>query len=61
MSKGVSYYRRLLSTICLALGFTLLIEHLYVWGGFDISDFPLGHEWLGLILVIAGFILGLRS
>jgi len=41
------------------VGATLLIEHLYVWGGFDFWDF-LGHEWYGLIMIIIGFILSLR-
>ncbi len=35
----------------LIIGMILLIEHLLVYGRFDFKDF-LGHEWLGLILVL---------
>ena len=40
------------------LGAYLLIEHIAVFGG---TDPKLGHEWLGVLLVIAGAVAGLFS
>ena len=53
------YLRKLISLIMIVCGFTLLVEHLMVWGGFDIGDWW-GHEWYGIILIIIGFIISLR-
>lgn len=37
------------------LGAFLLVEHALVWGGFDpIWLDPLGHEWVGLYVLLAG-------
>lgn len=37
-------------------GSFLVLEHLLVWGGFDLI---FGHEWIGLILIALGFITGI--
>lgn len=39
-------------------GSFLLLEHVYQWG-FQYWDF-IGHEYLGIILIIAGSILAIR-
>ena len=41
-----------------ALGAILIVEHILTWGG---TDLTLGHEWLGLGLVIIGTIAGIFS
>jgi len=53
------YIKKLISLCAIIVGATLLIEHLMTWGGFDWGDW-LGHEFYGLILIIIGFIVGLR-
>lgn len=55
----IKYYKKLGSFLCIIAGAGLLLEHLFAWGGFDLLDFQ-GHEWYGIILVIAGFILSGR-
>lgn len=34
-------------------GAALIIEHIYTWGEFSIKDI-IGHEWLGIVLIILG-------
>ena len=47
-------YIKNLSGVCLiGLGAFLLIEHIWSWGELSFFDF-LGHEWLGLIMIIVG-------
>lgn len=38
------------------IGILLLMEHLIVYGRFDFFDF-LGHEWIGLIMVLTPLVL----
>ena len=56
--KPKSYNRFLVSLIFFVSGAALIFEHLITWHGFDFSP---GHEWLGLILIIISFIVGLKK
>jgi len=53
------YIKKLLSAFLIIGGAFLLIEHLYVWGGFDVYDL-LGHEWYAILMIIIGFLLNLK-
>jgi len=50
------YSKNLFGMLFIAAGAFLMIEHIFMWGEFSFFDF-LGHEWLGLILVIFGAVL----
>jgi hypothetical protein len=60
METGTSwtYARRLFGTSMVVLGAFLLGEHLYRFG-FEWWD-VIGHEWLGLVLIIGGVLLAMR-
>jgi len=47
------YSKNLFGILFIGVGAILIIEHIYMWGEFSFFDF-LGHEWLGLILVLGG-------
>ena len=53
-------YRKLGGMASIVLGGFLLLEHIYTWGGVDLDDFPFGHEWYGLGLIVFGFLLVAR-
>jgi hypothetical protein len=53
------YVRRLFGAGIALLGSFLLIEHIYHWG-FELYDI-IGHEWLGLLLIVLGILLTLRT
>jgi len=55
------YYRQLLSTICYLAGAFLLAEHLWTHGSSWDWTFPPGHELWGLLAIIAGILIGLRT
>lgn len=62
MNKEISkpkYLKNLVGISSIFLGAFLIIEHIYSWGEFSFFDF-IGHEWLGLILVIGGIIINLN-
>jgi len=48
--------KKLGSMSLIIVGGFLLLEHIYTYGYISLLD-VLGHEWIGLILVISGFIL----
>ena len=50
---------RLLSATLAVAGSFLLIEHLYLYG-FDFTDI-VGHEWYGVMLIVAAIIVGALS
>lgn len=50
------YWLRLTAGCSIVVGAFLLLEHLFTWGGFDPK---LGHEWYGLMFIVAGSIVGL--
>ena len=51
-----TYYRTLLTTICLLISSFLLLEHTWHFGGIDLSDI-VGHETYGIILFIAAVLI----
>ena len=53
-------FKKLGSIILIAAGSFLLIEHTYSYGGIDLLDI-LGHEWLGIILLVTGVICANRK
>lgn len=53
------YYRRLASGMLLVGGSFLMIEHLFMYGGFDLLDF-VGHEYYGLGMIITAFLLSMK-
>ena len=57
---NLPYVKKLLSVFLIIGGGFLLVEHIYVWGGFDFYDFPWGHEYYGLAMIVAGVLLALR-
>jgi uncharacterized membrane protein len=53
-----TYVRRLFGAALVVLGAFLLGEHIYRFG-FEVYDI-IGHEYLGLVLILAGALLNLR-
>lgn len=53
----VSYNRKLFGSALMFVGAGLGIEHVYRWG-FQFWDF-IGHEWLGLLLFLAGILVAM--
>jgi len=47
------YIKRLYGVGAIILGGYLVVEHIMVWGEFSFFDF-IGHEWLGLLLILSG-------
>jgi len=47
------YTKNLFGALSIGVGAFLIIEHIIVWGEFSIKDL-IGHEWLGLVLIIVG-------
>jgi len=52
------YYKKLASGGLIGVGTYLLIEHLFNFGGYDIE--LIGHEYYGLAMIIAGFLLSIK-
>ena len=52
------YVKTTVSGLCLVAGAYLLLEHLYMFGGFDIEI--LGHEWYGLGLIIFAILIKIK-
>jgi len=48
-------WKRLGSIITIGAGAFLIIEHIWTYGGIDLWDL-LGHEWIGILLIIAGIL-----
>jgi len=55
------YYRKLVSSICYLVGIFLLGEHLWTHGTTWNWVFPPGHELYGLLIIIAGILIGLKG
>lgn len=53
------YSKNLFGILFIGSGAFLLIEHIYFWGDFAFFDF-VGHEWLGITLVLLGCILNIN-
>lgn len=52
-------FKKLFGMILIISGAFLLLEHIYTYGGIDLFDF-LGHELMGIILIILGCLLANR-
>lgn len=57
-SSCIRYYKKLIGGFFILGGGFLLLEHLFVFGGFDLEI--LGHEWYGFVLIIIGILLNLK-
>jgi len=53
------YSKNLYGITAIVVGAGLVIEHIYSWGEFSIKDL-LGHEYLGLLLILGGIIANLN-
>ena len=53
------YSKNLFGMLSIGAGAALIIEHIYMWGEFSFKDI-LGHEWLGLGLIILGCVMNLN-
>ena len=43
--------------ISLLGGVMLILEHYFKWGALDLLDFPIGHEYTSLFMILLGFLL----
>lgn len=51
-------YVRRAATLAFGFGLALIVQHFVIYGGFDaIWKDPLGHEWIGIYLIIASMLL----
>ena len=53
------YYKKLISMFLIVGGSALMLEHLFMYEGFDLLDF-IGHEYFGLGMIIAAFLLSMK-
>ena len=53
------YYRKLFSGSLIIVGSFLIMEHLFMYNGFDLLDF-IGHEYYGLGMIIAAFLICMK-
>lgn len=58
-SWNKDYWKKMVSFLLILGGGGLLLEHLFQFGGFDVCDF-IGHEYLGLGMIITAFILSMK-
>ena len=52
-------WKKLGSMVLIGSGAFLLLEHIYTYGGIDLLDI-LGHEWMGIVLVVFGVLVANR-
>lgn len=50
------YHKKLASGLLIVGGTFLMLEHLFMYGRFDLLDF-VGHEYYGLGMIIIGFLI----
>lgn len=55
----IKYLKNLLGVFLIGGGAFLIIEHIWSWGEFSFWDF-IGHDWLGLLMVLAGILLNIN-
>ena len=48
-------WKKLGSISLIGVGAFLIIEHIYTYGGIELWDI-LGHEWAGIVFIIAGIL-----
>ena len=53
------YYKKLISGFLIVGGSFLMLEHLFMFDGFDLLDF-VGHEYYGLAMIIGAFLLSMK-
>lgn len=58
-NKLKPYYTKLLSGALIVCGSFLMLEHLFMFEGFDLLDW-IGHEYYGLGMIIIGFLLSMK-
>ena len=54
----MKYYKKLGGGLLIVGGVFLVLEHLFVFGGFDFE--VLGHEWYGLGMIVVGIAMNLK-
>ena len=54
-----TYYKNLWGSAVILLGAFFLVEHIWSWGYLSLFDF-IGHEYLGVLLIIGGILLNLK-
>lgn len=54
----LKYYRKLIGALLIIGGGSLMLEHLFNFGGFDIEI--LGHEFFGLAMIVIGYLLCMK-
>ena len=55
----IKYIKNLAGVFMVGGGSFLIMEHIWSWGSFDFFDI-IGHDWLGLLMIIIGIILNLN-
>lgn len=53
------YYKKLISALLIIGGSFLLLEHLFMFEGFDLLDFA-GHEYYGIAMIIVSILLSMK-
>jgi len=53
------YLKNLFGVASIGLGAFFIAEHIWMWGEFSFFDF-IGHDWLGLILILFGVAINLN-
>ena len=53
------YTKNIYGVAAILVGCFLEVEHILRWGQVDFLDF-LGHEWLGIILILGGIALNMN-
>ena len=48
-------WKKLGSMGLIGFGSFLILEHIYSYGGVDLFDI-LGHEWMGIVLIVVGLL-----
>mgnify|MGYP001590973958 CR=1 FL=1 len=60
MQYDMSYGKKLWGSVSILLGAGLITEHIWSWGAFETLDF-IGHEWLGVLLILVGIVLNAQN
>ena len=59
LKRFKDYCKKPVSAALIMGGTGLMMEHLFTYDGFDLLDF-VGHEYYGLAMIIAGFLLSMK-
>jgi len=55
-----TYFKKLWGSAAILFGAGLITEHIWSWGVFETLDF-IGHEWLGVALIVFGIVLNAQN